>query len=157
MKRLRKIGGQSVTEMISSKLFMKFSNLLYILTRPKSTNMAPRNKARLGLEGPEQDEVMRAIRIIIFLSETENNGNFQDQYSVFARISWRLKAIQGIQDCDLRPSVLKNFHTSLTTKGLLRETQISLNDSLFEGVHHHVSNLKKHTVPQEPWMLMWNN
>ena len=81
MKRIRKIGGQSVTQMISSKLFMKSSKLLYLLTRPKSINRAKRNKARLGLGGPEQDEVMRAIRIIISLSETENNGNFQDQYS----------------------------------------------------------------------------
>ena len=97
---------------------------------------------------------MRAIRIIISLPETENNGNFQGQYNVVARISRRLQAIRGIQDCGLRPSVLLNFHTSLTTKGLLRETQISLNESLFEGVHHYVSNLKKHTVPQEPWIVM---
>lgn len=43
--------------------------------------------------------------------------------------------------------VLFSFHASLTTKGANRETQISLNVALPEGVHQSVRNWKVHYIP----------
>ena len=60
MEILRKIWGYRIPKIISRKIFIKTSKLLYVLTRAMSPNRATRNEARLGLEGPELDEAIKA-------------------------------------------------------------------------------------------------
>ena len=60
MEILRKIWGQRITKIIFRNIFVKSSKHLYLPTRSISPNRATRNEARLGLEGPDLDEAMKA-------------------------------------------------------------------------------------------------
>lgn len=71
---------------------------------------------------------IESIQTPYIFIRNRNNRPFQYQYSVVARIPWRRQQdIQRIQDYCLRPIVQLGFRTSWMTKGLFRETQISLN------------------------------